>query len=316
MLMRTTSSELLHGVPAYISPGTGIFVDLNPPFTHVLFMPLAGLSGTAAAWVWRTVDALCFAGAVVLVNPNGWHTRRAGFIVAAVLASPATVLELAAGQLAGVLTLWLALAWRSRNYRRGGRALGFVVAAKPFLAPVLIWAWRRGERRLAIFGALGALSSVGLGLVLFGPGPTAAWVEALRSVVWSASEFNASLFRFGHAPVVVGALAIIGVASADVVEDWFPIAIVSSLMLSPLGWIYYLWLPAPWLIRRALDERWPVWTASLWMPVHFAIAPPAGLALLQWSYPVGLVTLFGWLLLRPLKESVRGTASGQHAGAA
>jgi hypothetical protein len=282
-------------------------VDLNPPLTHVLLLPLSGLSDSTAAWIWRGFDALCFACAVVLVNPDGWHNRRAGFMAAAILASPATVLDLAAGQIAGVLTLGLAVAWRHRDRRIAGLALGFVIAAKPFLAPVLLWAWRRGERRLALFGALGALLSVGLGLALYGATATTAWVTALRSVVWTASEFNASLFRFGPVAVVIGAVVIAGIAMADIAEDWFPLAIVGSLLLSPLGWIYYLWLPAPWLVRRALNEPWPIWTMSLWVPIHFAPMPPAGFSILRWSYPVGLIALFAWLV----RASASGTASAK-----
>lgn len=299
VLIRDTAWALVHGLPAYASHGQGAFVDLNPPLTHVLLLPLAGLSAEAAAWAWRGIDALCFAGAILLVNPQGWRTSRAGWVIAAVLASPATVMDLAAGQIAGVLTLGLAAAWRCRHLRRGGIALGFVVAAKPFLVPVLIWAWRRGERRLAIFGAIGALVSLGLGLVVYGPSATAAWGHALRSVVWTASEFNASLFRFGPVAVALGAVLIAVVALADVAEDWFPLAVIGSLLLSPLGWIYYLWLPAPWLIRRALSAPWSLWTISLWVPAHLALMPPAGFEWLRWSYPVGLVALFVWLTSEP-----------------
>jgi hypothetical protein len=310
LLMRKTASALLRGLPAYVSPGPGQFVDLNPPLTHVLLLPLSGLSDSTAAWIWRGLDALCFACAVMLVNPDGWHNRRAGFAVAAILASPATVLDLAAGQIAGVLTFGLAVAWRYRDRRLGGLALGFMIAAKPFLAPMLMWAWRRGEGRLALYGAFGAALSIELGLAFYGPTATAAWAAALHSVVWTASEFNASLFRFGPAAVVVGAVVIAGIALADIAEDWFPLAIVGSLLLSPLGWIYYLWLPAPWLIRRALNEPWPIWTMSLWVPIHFALVPPAGLSILRWSYPVGLIALFAWLA----RASASGTASASQAG--
>jgi hypothetical protein len=309
ILMRETTSALMAGRPAYASGGAGIFVDLNAPMTHALLVPLIGLSDQAAVWLWRGLNALCFVGAIALVTPFGWTTRRGWFVTAAFVASPATVLELAAGQIAGVLTLGLAVAWRYRERRLGSLTLGFVIAAKPFLAPVLLWAWRRGERRLAIYGALGTSLSFVVGIALFGAGATTAWVAALHSVVWTASEFNASLFRFGPAAVVVGAIVIGGVALADVAEDWFPLAILGSLLLSPLGWIYYLWLPAPWLIRRALQQPWPIWTMSLWVPIHFALMPPAGFSILRWSYPLGLIGLFAWLV----RASASGTASASRA---
>lgn len=266
----------------------------------------------------------------------------------AVLAAGALLLwapllgTLAIGQMYPILTLGLAAAWvfdrRERRFA-SGIALGLVVAAKPSLAPILLWPLvRRRWNSLAAALASGAAATL-LGIV-FGGGFSAffEWLETIRSVRLDGLWDNASLpgaasrmFRenefAGPLAAFPGALALatlLGLAlvalTASLVRRnpemglWALAA--SSLLASPIAWHNYLVLLAPGILLLLARRRGPLafalislglvpqsWTI-LWQDSDTALAT---LALTLYTFILGAHWL-AFAIGKPAKAHEKGPA--------
>jgi hypothetical protein len=192
-------------------------------------------------------------------------------ITAAVLACGATGAIAITGQFTGFLLLPLAIAWRSA--RRGEEAalglwLGLLISIKPFLAlfvPVL--AVRR--QWLAATTSMAALiGCFVLGLAVFGLPAHRDWILALTNVDWSWAAMNGSwqglLARslgpspyasaLTNAPHLIRPLWLLAagitglatlLASRRSINHAFAGTVLGALLISPLGWVYYIWLVLP-----------------------------------------------------------------------
>jgi len=147
---------------------------------------------------------------------------------------------------------------------------GVAVYVKPFLAGLLIyWAWRRQWRSLIVAGITCAVLVI-VGAIAAGPSSYVLWWRTLGIGPAPYSPINASLlglwsrvfFGSEFAPpllrepppvlLAVCAFSIIAVIAAiylrlraDVNIDLaWALIVLGSLLVSPLGWIYYLPLAA------------------------------------------------------------------------
>jgi hypothetical protein len=162
--------------------------------------------------------------------------------------------------MAGVTAIWLAI--RRQDWTRAGVLLGLVCSVKPFLGIfVLWWVVERRWRALAWAGVSGGLAAL-LGVVVYGVSSYAEWVGVLRDVQWSGAPMNASIAGMVgrtwslHALVrdpwvlqigtplvlVVMALGVCFAVHARDTDRAVLILLLTALLASPLGWIYYLWM--------------------------------------------------------------------------
>jgi hypothetical protein len=179
-------------------------------------------------------------------------------------------------------------------------------AIKPFLLPLVAWlAWRR---RLDAVGAatVVAASLAVVGVMVFGLPAYAEWRQGVQLVDWYPRSLNASLWggtyrllvenpQFAHLAVSERTVQwVMGVtASAVVVATWWAcrvfrdidrewsIVVCASLLLSPLGWVYY----GVWLLP-GMAFRWPgrIATACWLVPTPFLIVgQPSLLATALWG---------------------------------
>lgn len=269
--------------------------NLNLPHTMLPLMPLAALPiGTAlAVWVGTNVLAMLTATRLAL-RALAW--RRVPLLAALAIVvyllawAPAAAFSLTA-QISLLLMLPVVLGWlaaRRGRSRTAGVWVGLAAAVKPFLLLfVPYWVIRRQWQALvAAMGSGGLL--VLAGVVVFGAGEYVAWLRQLPEVSWAGHYLNASwhgLVRraFGvsdYAPVanlpgvmaplgIAGAIAIgvvtLRVAARDTTGRLEPVARVDSdwsllllaaLLMSPLGWSYYLWL-ALWPVVAVVAHAQP-----------------------------------------------------------
>ena len=159
-MIHATAQALHEGRPAYepILVNDGLWRNMNPPQLNLLTWPLAAMALPLAAQVFRAANVAAMAAAVLLVlSPRELATRRGGWVMVAALTSPALVMQIGAGQVAGLLSLAAAIAWRASvrgRWLASGAALGLLRALKPSFAPVALWLLMARRWRAAAMAAV------------------------------------------------------------------------------------------------------------------------------------------------------------------
>lgn len=312
-------------------------LNLNLPHTMALLRPLARLSDGAALLTWMALGlALGLAASVASIAALGWRLRPLPALLVALYlvawapsAAVTSTAQITFYVTAPVVAGWLA--FRRRRPVAAGAWIGLAAAIKPFLLIFLpYFLVRRDYRALAaMLAVVGAV--IGIGLAMYGPGAYAEWLGQLPDVTWSAHFLNASLLgllqrligRSGHATLATApglvaplcaALALaVGVAtlwavrrparhSRQVDGDWAAV-LLASLLMSPLGWSYYLWI-AVWPVAAVIAAARP-WRqarpADAWLVPGLAGWLWWG-AMTEWGQPHPLATLtaaslYFWSLL-------------------
>lgn len=311
------------------------FWNMNPPHFHLLLIPLAYLrpAWAFAGWWAAGLVALFVSVRIIAREAGAGWTRRGLFwtVFWLALVSPMSTTVLT-GQVSLLLMLALTSAWRDARHGRWIRSallLGVAASVKPFLGLFLPWLLWRQPR------AAGAMVAAGTGcflagLVTFGPDAYAGWFGALTSMNWSWVPFNGSVVgllsrtfadspRFlplVEAPWLASALSIaafIGLTviafavlvrdrSSHAVDRAFAGLILTALAVSPLGWIYYLFLAGgPLFVLWQAIERRPARGRDLLiaMAVPGLIWPVAMAGLFRltpWG-PVTFGSVYGWTTL-------------------
>jgi alpha-1,2-mannosyltransferase len=251
--------------------------NMNPPHFHLLLLPLAVLDPAIAISVWTIINLLALCGSLFVISRElqiGWTSRRLAWTAAAVICCSVTGTIAVTGQVAFVLLLPVTLAWvaaRHNNWNRAAAYLGVCASVKPFLGIFLIYLMLRRDRRPAGVMVFAGAACVVVGLVIFGRSAYEGWLGALASVDWTWSPMNGSLAAlvsraFGENPIytpVVSASWLIAPATTVLVlsigaiwlrqllqspprfvDHAFAALLLTAQLVSPLGWIYYLWLIA------------------------------------------------------------------------
>jgi hypothetical protein len=209
-------------------------------------------------------------------------------LLALVLASGAGFLALGYGQVTFVVMALFTAAWSAD--RRGqattaGGLLGILSALKPFFGLFLLYlAWRRQWRAIAAY--VGSFVTVMMaGWAIAGTSGFFGWLSRLRDVQWRWHIYNASVWGLADrlfsmhpyaerwtpllnmprlaAAVTVVLLAVVAAilwrASrfADL-DSSYALYGVASILLSPLGWLYYVpaFLGPVVLVLKDRPSRW------------------------------------------------------------
>jgi len=227
--------------------------------------------------------------------------RTALVTAVAVFASAAWTSVAVTGEMSGLLLLPFTAAWRSARRGRlamAGVFLGVCASLKLFLLAFVLWfVIVRSWRGMAGVAA-GFTASMGLGLAVYGVTPFWQWLNTLGRVAWWALPMNISLKGltervFNAQPpfaavypdpalvwpvwlllvLAVAALTIWRVASAErraPVDEAWAVLVLAALLVSPLGWIYYLPLATAPLLLMADGGRLP-WRVR-WVGGAFVLA--------------------------------------------
>ena len=321
------------------------FLNMNPPHFHLLVLPLALLSPGPAVELWMIASLMALILSILLIAREvnfAWSARRLLCVTFGALAFAASETFFATGQLSLLLMLAMTFCWLSA--RRGrwiqtGAWLGGCLSVKPFLLIFLPYLLATRRFRAAAMACAVAASCLAIGLLIFGTGPYLSWYRALsRASDWAGATMNGSILGFFRrifdntpyfTPIVVVpqlvrlwvlAAAVVGIltlaiAITDVTERStdraFALLLVASLLISPLGWVYYLWLPAGPAAALALARRgsrpMSVWNrgvvvlavAGLLWPIELTLNfQPSGwaTATLGSAYFWGTLALWCWLV--------------------
>lgn len=292
--------KFVHGTQAWLAGGsfyeatrastiavghglTDVFVNLNPPHFHLLFVPFARLDRGAVfvAWLLTSIGGVAYA--LHVVRP--WMADRGGtaltWSVLALLVAASYPLQfwLMTGQLTFQLLPLVVLAWAAIRRGRWSHAalwLGVATAIKPFFALPLLWVMWRGRGRAWAVGVGTVLAFFGLGVAVAGPEAYGSWIAALGAVDWHGVYGNGSIRAFLERalvdtlpyqpltvapglvrPLELGLFALMGATSlwaawTDRAEDRndraFAQLLLAAILMSPLGWAYY----TPWAFLPVL----------------------------------------------------------------
>lgn len=303
-------------------------LNLNPPHFHLLLLPLGTMSLEASARIWLVANGLTALAAIALVvrelrltvAPTYWLPF--GCIG---LASVATGANAISAQCGGLLMLPMALAWRAARHDAWGTSgfwLGVLISVKPFLGLFLFTLPLLRLWKALMTACLAGAACVALGGLVFGLHSYIEWAQALRDVSWVWSSMNASLMAiavrlfdsspyvtpFAVRPALVTPLwlaACIAVAAGSrraavrSIDHAFAVTVLASLLISPLGWTYYLWLAMPGCFalwqRRMSSLTW-IGLLLLCVPmfgVNFGQPHPVATLTIGSSYSWGTLAL--WL---------------------
>jgi len=258
--------------------GTRQFLNMNPPHFHLLILPLAFVGPLPAFVLWSLMNVVALVLSVWLIASElglKWTWTGSAWALAGGIICSATGAVVVTGQVTFVLMLFVTLAWVAARHERWLRAaayLGVLASIKPFLA--IFWIYLITTRRLkeALMMSLAALAAVGSGLVVFGWSAYAEWVHTVAAVNWTWSTMNGSISglvarTFGDGSIflpmlsaprlvpiasallalTIGTVSIVVLTadrSSQSVDRAFTGLLLTALLVSPLGWVYYLWLIA------------------------------------------------------------------------
>jgi hypothetical protein len=312
-------------------------LNLNLPHTMVLLRPLARLSDRAALLTWMTLGlVLGLAAAVASISTLGWRPRvlPALLVVLYLIAWAPSAAFTSTAQITFYVTAPVVAAWlacRRQHSATAGAWIGLAAAVKPFLLVFLpYFAIRRDGRALSAMAVVFA-AVFAVGVAVFGVGAYAEWLRQLPQVTWSSHFLNASALGFlqrtlgrsgygtiASAPgvvvplamalaVAVGCITLAAVrrratSPSQIDADWAAL-LLASLLMSPLGWNYYLWI-AVWPVAAVIACRQPWRRGSrhdVWLVPGIAGWLWWG-AMTQWGQPhvwatITAASLYFWALL-------------------
>ena len=228
-------------------------------------IPFTALPPEVADWLATAAVIAVLAGTLWLLGVRDWR------IYGVVLLWPAVIEGIQTANASLPLTLLVALMWRYRDRASvAGAVLGYGVAVKLFLWPLVVWLALVGRRRAAAVASLVAAASLLLLLPFIG---IADYVRLLRKLGETFEHDAYTLFALlgdlgmADTPARI-ATGILGLAV--LVLAWrrrsLGLAIAAALVLSPIVWRHFftLLLVPLALSRPRFDVVWLI-PIALWV---------------------------------------------------
>ncbi len=267
--------------------------NLNPPQFIIALAPLAWFDVQTAISGWLALNLVMAIGAAVIIwrelgLPRSPLALMAGVAAAGLSTSVQFAFE--EGQPVGVFALLCTAAWKAERraeWRRAGILLGILVSVKPFFGCLLLVGLLRRRWTTLFWSMASAAACIAAAVVLAGTHAFSRWIEIGRQVSWYNHPLNASLagllargdvgWQIWLSLALLMLLATIAaVRKADDLDGGWLVSGIVSLLVSPLGWVYYLPLlagPLTAVARRRPKVLVP-WLAFMWpMPLVIGHAP-------------------------------------------
>ncbi|MDT7040992.1 glycosyltransferase family 87 protein [Candidatus Nitronereus thalassa] len=253
------------------------FWNLNPPHFHLPLLPLGHMAPEIALTIWGILNliglvaSLHFIGKELHMTPT---PRQSRVLFIGFLAFCGTGAFFLTGQLSFLLLFPITISWiqaRNTQWAKAGLSLGLACAIKPFLLIFAPYFLIKKEYKAFANLLFICIVSYITGILVLGQEIYWQWIEKLRLVDWSWASMNASLHGllsriFQENPSFALAfdssntvnflwLALSGLIATSTffiiykdqskysVDRAFALLLISAILISPLGWIYYLFFP-------------------------------------------------------------------------
>jgi hypothetical protein len=287
----------------------GAAINLNAPFSVVLFEILPIWSPYVAARIFNIAAVVAYIGAIALLLACFPDARQPWRLIWA-LGLSSFWGTLALGQIYTFLALATALAWvllRKDRKTLAGVVIGFIVAIKPnfLLWPVMLVI--AGNRRVASTALAASLIFCLIPLVQMGPQVYVEWVQAALATGPNGTATNGALtglaarLGIGGLGIPLSAVLVVGVAiwmyarKPSAIQS-SAVALSTTLLSSPLAWTGYAILLLPVFFSRRWDIAMMCAAGLLLIPVGSVLLPlseSSQLALII----VGSAYTWAWLFL-------------------
>ncbi len=261
---------LLRGVSVYPSPSSiTVYSGHSFVYPYLASWPFArfALFGTGTA---QTLFFLLGAGTVIAATMIAG--RRDAVTTALVLLTAFTITGLQLGALSQLLFAGAVALWALRDRPLAfGICAAVVVAAKLFLAPLMLWPLLASRRRVFAWACGLTVAIIALGF-LVGPLGPAGYVHLLVELARHESKMgfspmgalrNTLGLASMPAQIAVAALAVavltgsyLGFRRTGEEAMLFSGGIIASLIATPIMWSHYLVLLAAILIVHRAPRRW------------------------------------------------------------
>jgi hypothetical protein len=272
--------------------------NLSPPVMLPVFSALAHLNPAVAFRIWYFVSLVLYGIGLVLLARRYGLIRKPWKVVWA-LGLSGLWATLALGQIYIPLALACIAAWlliERRKFGAAGVIIGILIAIKPnfIVWPILLLL--AGHAAVAVPALLSAALFSLAPAVIYGPRIYADWLSIFPSVTDFTAGTNASLAAlfarlgmpsFGRpaALVLLIVLAFWSIKRRPLPAQVSAVALVASILASPVGWIGYTLLLLPLLISSE-------WGSALGVSGVLLLVPSQ----LVWRYsplPCWYSTVFG-----------------------
>lgn len=288
--------DVAHGVSPYPAPKSlpesAAAAELDPegiqetfrfPYpapTALALAPLGALPFALAATIFTLLLLAATPAALLVLGVRDWRCHGAACL------SIVTIGAVRLGTLTPLLLLGLALAWRYRDRARVVvPVLAAVISFKLFLWPLVVWLAATGRLRsaaatlaVAAAGTVAAWAVLGFAGFRGYPELLSRLTDAVQAKSYSATAFGlaagapeqvASVAALAAGAVVL-ALTFVVARRSDALADEraVTLALVASLLLTPILWLHYfllLFLPLALFHKRFT----PVWL----VPLAFWLTP-------------------------------------------
>ncbi|MEO7193056.1 MAG: glycosyltransferase family 87 protein [Vicinamibacterales bacterium] len=258
--------------------GTTHLWNMNPPHFHILVLPFALLAPLPALIAWAVANVLALVLSLRLIATEfaaQWTWQRVAWTAIGVIVCSATGIIIVTGQWPFLLMLPVTVAWidaRNGRWRNAALWLGVVAGLKPFLAVFGVFFVVTRRWSATAWMTVAASAGVVVGIAVFGWHAYMSWMVVLGRVDWAWAPMNASIeglitrsladdplfVPLLNVPAMVqpltlvlsGVVAIVTLAVASrgnsprAIDRAFAGLLLAALLISPLGWVYYLWLAA------------------------------------------------------------------------
>ena len=262
------ADAVVHGHDAYDAPNADLSDRQNFlwPMAAVLpVVPLTALPPGVADWLATAFVLATLVAALWLLEIRDWR------IYGVVLLWPSVVEAIQTANVSLPLTLLVAVMWRYRDRPAiAGLALGYGIALKLFLWPLVVWLALVGRRAAAGIAAVTAAASL---LLLLPFTSIADYVRLLRNL-GRTFEHDAytpfALLTDLGVPDTAARVATIALGVAVLAVGWrrrsLGLALAAALVLSPIVWRHFftlLLIPLA-LSRPRFDAVWLI-PIGLWV---------------------------------------------------
>jgi alpha-1,2-mannosyltransferase len=268
--------------------------NLTPPAFVFLTLPLGLLSASTAFALWSIFSLMLNAVSIYLLYQVFFKVYQRPIIYWALLGIYLAAMPVLAnfnlGQLGNIMLftiLWIWILAKKNSDSKAGLLLGLLLSVKYFLGLLAILFLLQKRWRLVACAALSFSIINALALTVFGKESFVQYWQNLHYIVWYANNWNASLLgffsRFGareinHVFVLSHStqmgyyffsalfffIQIIICRKPLNTENDFDYAfcytLIASLLISPLGWLYYLplmILPILLIVRTLAAQTGP-----------------------------------------------------------
>jgi hypothetical protein len=254
------ADAVANGRDAYESPNADLSDRSNAvwPMAAVLpVVPFTTIPPEVADWLATGAMLAALVGTLLLLNVRDWR------VYGVVLLWPAVIEGIQTANASLPLTLLVAVMWRYRD-RAGiaGVALGYAVAVKLFLWPVVVWLALVGRRSAAAVAAAVAAASLLLVLPFIGLVDSARLLRNIGETFEHQSYTPFALLTdIGVPDTAARALTValgLGVLALAWRRGSLGLALAAALVLSPIVWRHFftLLLVPLALSRPKFDAVW------------------------------------------------------------